>query len=76
MSLLPDVSSFFDSSPLQSLSFSVSELAVLINALDCYHRLLLSYDDDPDLVPYALDGSKELDILHALNDKILNYNFK
>lgn len=76
MSLFPDFSSLQSMLP-SSLSFSLSELDVLVSALMSYSEQLHQDDDKPSQpVLYTWDGKNDLDVCDALISKLGNYSFK
>lgn len=76
MSILPDFSSLQSMLP-SSLSFSLSELDVLVSALLHYSEKLKLEDDEPDTpVLYSLDGKSDLVVCDELINKLCSYSFK
>lgn len=76
MSIFPDFSSLQSMLP-SSLSFSLSELDVLVSALLHYSEKLKHDDVEPDTpVLYSLDGKSDLDVCDSLIQKFCNYSFK
>lgn len=76
MSLIPDFSSLQSMLP-SSLSFSLSELDVLVSALLHYSEMLKRKDVKPEEpVLYSLDGKSDLTVCDELISKFCNYSFK
>lgn len=76
MSLFPDVSSLQSVFP-STLSFTFSELDILISALLHYQEHLEHDLADPEKPEYySINGQSDTEVCSALLSKLINYNFK
>lgn len=76
MSLFPDVSSLQSFLP-STLSFTFSELDLLISALLHYQEHLEHDLADPDKPEYySVNGKSDTEVCSGLLSKLINYSFK
>lgn len=76
MALFPDLSSVQSLLP-STLSFTIGDLQVLMDALYAYRDKIVQDEDDPDKPCYSVeDGRDYFQVVNDLLNKFNSYSFK